>query len=203
MQNVGKYQLAIFLLALSLSGCSGSETSRIMETINTKLSKDAECVRLPIQVPVDTSKVGDDGALGILKKSGVIQESKIVINERIGASSPGYDFTKKGEELVVKPKKGSYLFGNFVGNYPCVRTGRYEVDSINAIDYGSNSEGQPIANVRTALRFVPEDWILQTKTEGQWKKFWDEVKERENSQVLVQLLKSGDEFFYIRAGKVQ
>lgn len=203
MKNGIQSQLLTVLLVVSLSGCGGSDKSRIVETINTKLSKDAECVRLPIQVPVDTSKVGGDGALGILKKSGIIQESKIVINEKTGASSPGYAFTPKGEDLIVKPLKASYLFGNFVGTYPCVRTGRYEVDSINAIDYGSNSEGQPIANVRTALRFVPEDWILQTKSEEQWKKFWDEVGERESSQVLVQLLKSGDEFFYIRAGKVQ
>jgi hypothetical protein len=99
--------------------------------------------------------------------------------------------------------KGSYLFGNFVGACPCVRTCRYEIDSINAIDYGNNSEGQPIANVSAALRFVPEDWIVQTKSDEQWKKAWDEVAERENTQALVQLLKSGDEFFYIRAGNVQ
>lgn len=188
---------------LSLSGCGGSDKSRIVETINTKLSKEAECVRLPIQVPLDISMVGDDGALGILKKSGAIEESEIVVNEKTGAVKPGYNFTQKGEGLIVKPMKGSYLFGNFVGAHPCVRTGRYEVDSINAIDFGSNSEGQPIANVRAALRFVPEDWIVQTKSDEQWKKFWDEVAERESTQVLVQLLKSGDEFFYIRAGKVQ
>jgi len=203
LHSIGKYPLAIFLLALSLSGCGGSEKSSLVETINAKLSKDVECVRLPIQVPVDISNVGDDGALGILKNAGVIQEAQIVVDEKTGGSRSGYDFTKKGEELVVQPKRGSYFFGNFVGNYPCVRTGRYEVDSINAIDYGSNLEGQPIANVRTTLRFVPEDWISHTKTQEQWKKFWGEVKDREGSQVLVQLLKSGDEFFFIRAGKVQ
>lgn len=187
----------------SLSGCGGSDKSRIVDSINVQLSKDAECVSLPIQVPADTSKVGDDGALGILMKSGIIRESKIVINEKTGASSPGYDFTPKGEELVVKPMKGSYVFGTFVGRYPCVRTGHYEVDNINAIDYGSDFEGKPIANVRATLRFVPEDWVSQTRSNEQWKQFWDEVRERERSQVLVQLLKSGDEFFFIKARKVQ
>jgi len=198
-----KQMSQILLILVFATGCGNKSYNKAEKAINSHLNKETACLNLPIQVPLDTSKVSDDGALGLLLKAGIIIESEIGTDKDSKNKRTGYDFTEKGKDFIVKPLNGNTLFGSFIGTYPCVRTGKYIVDSVKAIDYGQSVDGKPIANVRVTVRFIPEDWVAKTKSENVWVKFWANVKKQEESQWLYKLLKSGDELFFLSKERIE
>lgn len=197
--------VAILMGSVLLAGCGQSEEQKIVATINTKMDGGPECVELPVQVPSDVSKAGGDGALGLLKHAGMIEEGQIVIDERSGKRLPGFTLTEKGKHLVVREASGNYsnFFGRFMGRYPCIRTGKFAVQQILAVDFGQDMNGRQIATVRGTVQFHPEQWIANTSTQPGWEKFWDGIKKKEEREVLFGLLKSGENFYYVSAERVK
>lgn len=176
-----------------LIGCGHSDNSKIEEAINAGLEKEDNCADVPVGIRVDVSKVGDDGALGILKKHGLIAVGEISLKTISGEKkATGFIFTEKGRSLVRREGRS----GLFADTLACVNTGKYVVDVINAVDVGTDASGQQIAAARAKVKFIPEDWIASTKDYAQWGGFWGQVKGREDSEILFRLLKSGDAYFY-------
>lgn len=176
-----------------LIGCGHSDNSKIEEAINAGLEKEGNCAEVPVGTRVDISKVGDDGALGILRKHGLIAVGEISIETITGEKkATGFIFTEKGHPLVRREGRSRL----FIDTLACVNTGKYVVDAINAVDVGTDASGQQIAAARAKVKFIPEEWIASTKDNAQWGGFWGQVKGREDSEILFRLLKSGDAYFY-------
>jgi hypothetical protein len=192
-----KKQLAVSALAFAaalLTGCGSFDFSKVAKTINSGLEKNASCTRVPVGIPVDQSKVGTGGAIGLLKAKGLITEGTVKQHmfAREPKDVPGYVFTESGKGLVVQP-------GSLAGA-PCIRTGKYEINKIEAVDSGNDIEGKPLAIVRATIKFVPEAWLADTKPHPDWAKFWADVHDTEGTQWIYRLIKSGDEFFYTGPG---
>lgn len=176
-------------VAMALAGCGSSENSKIEKVINADLAKAASCTDVPIGQKVDYTKVGADGALGILKAKGYITESQGSSKDFFGRVSTfdTYALAETGKPLVQR--QGNMFSG------PCVRTGHFEIAKIEAVDLGNDAGGQPVANVRARIKFVPEDWIASTKTIPAWSSYWKDISGTENAQWLYPLLKSGSDFY--------
>lgn len=194
--------ITMFLPAF-LVGCGNSNEQKIADEINRAMADRRECVSLPVLVPADTSKVGNDGALGLLKQHGYIEEGQILVNERTGRKLPGFTLTAKGKSLLVKDVSGVYFGDAFIGQNPCISTGKFIVKDILAVDYGQDMQGRPVATVRVTFKFVPEDWIATTVAQEGWQNFWNKIRKREQTEMLVGLLKSGDRFYFERIETVK
>lgn len=181
-----------------LAACGGSEKSKVEKVINEGLSKAPQCTKVPIGIPIDKSKVGDDGAIGQLKAKGLIAEGKVKEERAFGGAveRDGYVFTDQAKNLIQHAGSTGWI-----PVAPCVRTGKFAIADIEAIDYGSAADGRPVANARAKIKFVPEAWLADTRGTPAWEKFWVSVAETEKSQWLYQLLKSGDEFYFTGPGQ--
>lgn len=189
--------IAIAVAAMEFTACGSSDKSRAEKVINEGLAKAAQCTRVPIGIPFDRAKVGEDGAIGLLKAKGLIIEGKIKEERMFGGTieRDGYIFTESGKALVQ-----SAGTTGFMAVSPCVRTGKFQITQIEAIDYGSTADGRPVANVRAKIKFVSEPWLADTRRAAAWDRFWNSVSESENAQWLYQLTKSGEELYYSEPG---
>lgn len=179
-------------LAAALAACGNTDNSKVEKEINSALTKNTPCTNIPIGLPLDLSKVGSDGALGILKAKGYVAEGKIEFDTYRGKSSAdALLMTEKGKPLLQTPA----AMGRYTRHEACIRTGRFEVGKVEAIDFGNDIEGKPIASVRARIKFVPEEWIADTRKDAAWSGFWKGIDEKEGGTWLYQLLKSGNEFY--------
>jgi len=179
-------------LAAVLAACGNTDNSKVEKEINGALAKNTPCTNIPIGLPLDLSKVGSDGALGILKAKGYVIEGKIEFDTYRGKSSAdALLMTEKGKSLVQTPSVTEW----YSRREACIRTGRFEVDQVEAIDFGNDIEGKPIASVRAKIKFVPEEWIADTRNNPAWGSFWKGIADQEGGTWLYPLLKSGDAFY--------
>lgn len=180
-------------VAMALAGCGG-DSSKVENVINEQLAKSANCTEVPVGLKVDVSKVGPDGALGILKAKGYIVEAQGSSKDFFGRTNTFDTFalTDKGKPLVQH--EGTPV-GTFLVHGPCMKSGTFKVTKIEAIDHGNDAGGQPVATVRARIRFVPEEWIADTKNMPAWSAYWKNISETENAQWLYTLLKSGNDFY--------
>lgn len=184
--------VTIALLAANLAACGNSDNSKAEKEINGALAKNAPCTGIPIGLPLDLSKIGADGALGILKTKGYVTEGKVEFDTFLGKNSAdAMIMTEKGKPLLQTPAE----MGRYSRREACVRTGRFEVDKVEAIDFGNDIEGKPIASVRAKIKFVPEEWISDTRNSSAWSGFWKDIADKEGGTWLYPLLKSGDAFY--------
>lgn len=182
----------ISCLAAALAACGNNDHAKVEKEINGALAKNTPCTEIPIGLPLDLSKIGSDGALGILKAKGYVTEGKIEFDTFRGKSSAGaMVMTEKGKPLLQKPA----VMEGYYRREACIRTGRFEVDKVEAIDLGNDIEGKPIASVRAKIKFVPEEWIADTRNSPAWSGFWKGIADQENGPWLYPLLKSGSEFY--------
>ncbi len=183
--------VALLGLATVLAACGKNDNSKAEKVINSEFAKNPMCTELPIGLPVDLSKVGPDGALGILKAKGYATEGKVSVDRFQGKTVVDtFVMTDKGKPLL---QRQSTL--GFISQNACVRTGQYRVEKIEAIDYGNDVEGKPIASVRARIKFVPEEWLADTQNNQSWSGFWKGIGNSESGPWLYQLLKSGDELY--------
>ncbi len=155
-----KHVLTMALLAAALAACGNSDNSKAAKEINGALAKNAPCTEIPIGLPVDLNKIGADGALGILKAKGYVTEGKVEFDTFRGKSSAdAMVMTEKGKPLLQRPAD----MGRYYKRDACITTGRFEVAKVEAIDFGNDIEGKPIASVRAKIKFVPEEWIADTR----------------------------------------
>ena len=176
-------------VAMALAGCGG-DSSKVESVINQQLAKSASCTEVPIGMKVDVSKVGPDGALGILKAKGYIVEAHGSSKDFFGHTNTFDTFalTDKGKPLVQQEGTPASAF---FAHGPCMKTGTFKVSKIEAIDLGNDAGGQPVATVRARIKFVPEEWIAATKNMPTWSAYWKNISETEHAQWLYTLLKSG------------
>lgn len=172
----------------TLVACGATDSGKVERVINEQLAKQASCTDVPIGQKVDYTKVGADGALGILKAKGYIAESQGSSKDWFGkvTNFDTFALTESGKPLVQREG----IFGRV-----CLRTGHYEVAKIEAIDAGNDAEGKPVASVRAKIKFVPEVWIAGTKDMGSWAGYWKEINETQDAQYLYTLLKSGSDYY--------
>lgn len=187
-------------LATVLAACGKSDGSKAEKVINSEFAKNSMCTEIPIGLPVDLSKVGPDGALGILKAKGYATEAQVTVDTIRGKTAVDtLVMTDKGKPLL---QRQSTL--GFISQNACVRTGQYQVEKIEAMDFGNDVEGKPIATVRARIKFVPEEWLADTRNSPAWSGFWKGIGNDESGPWLYQLLKSGDEFYaYGKGRKIQ
>ncbi len=179
-------------LAATLAACGNTDNTKVEKEINDALAKNAPCTEIPIGLPLDLSKIGADGALGILKAKGYVTEGKIEFDTFRGkGSADALVMTEKGKPLLQTPAE----MGRYSRREACIRTGRFEVDKVEAIDFGNDIEGKPIASVRAKIRFIPEEWIADTRKDAAWSGFWKGIADKESGTWLYPLLKSGDAFY--------
>lgn len=192
--------VAITGLAAVLAACSGGDSSKAEKVINDHFTKNATCTEVPLGLPVDLSKVGADGALGVLKAKGYITEGKATTTDYFGRKAVAdiFSLTEKGKALVQREASQGVL-GFSRG--PCLRTGHFQVDKIEAIDTGNDIEGKPVASVRTRIKFFPEEWLADTRNNPAWSGFWKNIGEDENGPWLYPLLKSGADFYWQGRGR--
>lgn len=180
-----------------LTACGGGETGKAEKAINDKLTKDALCTTVPVGAQVNYEKVGSDGAIGLLKAKGYLVEAKAIVEGWRGKQEvDSYELTEKGKPLVHKDGRA-----NLFGGGPCLRTGHFEIEKIIALDKGNDAAGRPVANVRASIKFIPEEWIADTKQTPAWSAFWKNVQDAESSQWLYQAIKSGDDFISVSHGE--
>jgi len=193
--------LTVVGLAMVLAACGQSDNSKAEKVINSEFAKNPMCTEIPIGLPVDFSKVGPDGGLGILKAKGYIAEGKITVDTFGGKSVVDtFVLTDKGKPLVQRQA----TVARFFSQGTCIRTGQYQVDKIEAIDFGNDVEGKPIATVRARIKFIPEEWLVDTRNSPTWSGFWKGIGNDESGPWLYPLLKSGDEFYaYGKGRKIQ
>lgn len=183
--------LTVIGLAVVLAACGKSDSSKAENAINSELAKGTVCTELPIGLPVDLTKVGQDGVLGILKAKGYATEGKVTVEKFQGKTvADTFVMTEKGKPLLQRQATLGFIMQN-----ACVRTGKYQVEKIEAIDFGNDVEGKPIATVRARIKFVPEEWLADTRSSAAWSGFWKSVANNETGPWLYQLLKSGDELY--------
>ncbi|MDD2926145.1 hypothetical protein [Rhodoferax sp.] len=193
--NYWKPLVIATLIAVGGGGCTSSDKTkeRAQEVINNGLSKQSECITANVGHRYDPTNEPTTLVLRALEAAklielGAIQEKSWLNN--IIKDVPAYKLTEAGKAFVPPDTSASVL------RAPCVRNGRFEVVSIEAIDINNDLTGQSIANVRARLKFVPEAWFASTKTDPAWVSYWSTMKKNEQTQWLYRLVKSGDDFFY-------
>ena len=186
----------VTLLALGVLACTPADRSktRAQEVINKGLIEQPECIIANVGRRHDPSMESTTLVLKALEAAKLIELG--TIEEKSWMSNavkvvPAYTFTDSGKALV-SPNAAASL----VARLPCVRNGRFEVASIEAIDINNDMAGRPIASVRAKLRFIAEDWFAATKTDPAWASYWSAMSKNEQTQWLYSLLKSGEELFY-------
>ena len=187
--------IALFFSLLIISGCGSRENlSKISNVINSGLEKNAQCSRLPIEVPLDRNDYERNKiSFDLLEEDGVIvkgniQSRNIFSNVKQGQ---GYYLTEQGKKLV---QSSSEIYGI------CVRTGFFVVDSIEAVDGGTDIKGQPVVNVRVKIKFESEKWFSKTKSMSEAAMAWKSIGDNEKKQWLYTLKKSGDEYYFTGMG---
>jgi len=196
---------SIFVLgiAVALTACGNSDNSKVEKVINDQFVKDASCTNVPVGQPVDLAKVGADGALGLLKSKGYIVDAKATVTGIFGRRSviDTYAMTDKAKPLVQREGVSRNVIGMSIGSGPCLRTGHFVVDKVEAIDIGNDVEGKPIASVRARIKFIPEEWLADTRQSPAWTAFWKNITDIEAGPWLYQLLKSGSDYYAHGAGR--
>lgn len=178
-----------------LTACGSNENSKVEKVINAHLVTTSICTDVPIGQKVDYAKVGANGALGILKAKGYIVESQGTSRDFFGRTSTfdAYALTDTGKPLVQRENPFSRV--------PCMRTGRFEVTKIEAIDLGNDADGKPVASVRAKVKFIPEDWIAGTRDVAGWAGYWKGINDNESASWLYTLLKSGADYYAQGSGR--
>lgn len=192
-------QLKMIAAAVILSACGKSEFSTAEKVINEGLAASPQCSGVPVGVPVDKTKLGDDSAIGVMKAKGLVIDGTVISQSVFGkkTESDGYVFTEKAKPLLLRPGKDL----GYSVQLPCVKTGVFQVSKIQAIDYGSDISGNSIASVRATIKFVPNEWLIDTRSVPSWSKFWGNVQSQEAAQWMYHLRKSGDQFFFTGQGE--
>ena len=196
--TIAAVALASALVLLSACSPGGVSNSAATKAINEGLAKDSGCASVPVDVPATREEIAAASrALQALQAKGLVKEGAVQQYQIMGPAKPvnGYVFTEAAKPLIQQP-----AMNNLISKQPCVRTGHYEVKSIEAIDMTAGVDGKPIASVRARLRFVTEDWITATRPNAAWSEFWKAQDAAEQNQYLYSLLKSGSEVFYTGRG---
>ena len=186
--------------ALFLSACSGglTESSKVKTVINEGLKKGrVPCERAAIGTVGRSPSLSNFEVPKLLLAKGYVQEATVDVLDLIGSQNkktPGYVLTESGKQLVAIPET-TY-------DYPCIRKGVWQVQSIEAIDNGTDASGKTVANVRAKIRFEPEEWLTATRDGSHpgWDKVWDSIRASESKQWMYQLIRSGNDFFYTGPG---
>jgi hypothetical protein len=188
------------LLALGMVACSPADAnkSRAQVVINKGLEAQPECLTVNVGRRYEQTVERTSLALKALEAAKLVELG--TIEEKSWGSNavntvPAYQFTEAGKSLVPESASASPM-----ARLPCVRNGKFEVVSIEAIDINNDLTGRPIANVRARLRFLPENWFASTKTDPSWASYWSAMDKTEQTQWLYSLLKSGDELFFTGRG---
>ena len=191
--------IALFSTLIILLACTNpiSDKQKVRKVIDQGLAKNAACKPVPIGIAVSKDDLEKSAALAQLVAQGYATSSEIESSTSSKKTVPGYIFTEKGRSLVQTPSK---LHGWFMSP-PCVRHGQYKVKTIEAIDAGTTSAGVNVANVRATIEFSPEEWLKATRQLEEWAPFWRGTQKIESEQWVYQLIKSGDDFFFVAMGQ--
>lgn len=198
--NYLKHLGMVTLLALGMSACTPADRTkaRAQEVINKGLSEQPECITANVGRRHDPSTGSTSLALKALEAAKLIElgtmEEKSWFSNAVKIV-PAYKLTDAGKTLVSANSAAT-----LAERLPCVRNGRFEVASIEAVDINNDLSGRPIASVRARLRFIAEDWFAATKTDPAWASYWSAMGKNEQTQWLYSLVKSGDELFYTGRG---
>lgn len=199
----GQRAAGMFLvLALlgSVSGCSphGVSPSQAQAVINKGLAATSNCIAVPVEVEYRAAVHGTSLALKTLQVQGMVQPGPVTVRQYIGPpqTQPGFVFTDAAKALVIERD-------NAVNSrtMPCVRNGRFEVSSLEAIDIAPDAGGRMLASVRARVKFMPENWLAKTRDDPAWSSYWSGIEKTQATQWLYTLLKSGDDLFYGGAGQ--
>ncbi|GEM_PF-6565209 len=189
--------LPLAVATIMLSGCGSSDFAKAEKAINSGLAAHPSCQPVPVEVELP-GKPGGGELIEVLKAAGLVTDG--LVKEATSWGKPkdleGYVFTEKGKQFIAQPSQQGAM-----QKQPCIRSGRFEVVKIEAIDFGTSIEGKPIANVRATIRFVPEEWLASTRTKPQWANYWASIQDRERANWMYRLIKSGDQFFYTESGE--
>jgi hypothetical protein len=190
---------AVFLLGLTACSNGIGDKSKVMKAINEGLAKSPSCRKLPIEVAEHESHFKTAQLpIAALLESGDIQEGEVFEKSLWDGkmkAKKGYVFTEKGKALIAVPADPN------MRSWPCVAVGHWEVESIEALDQGSDATGKTIVNARARIRFVPRQWLEMRRNDPAWSQAWTEVGKQASHQWMYQLLKSGDSYFYQGKGK--
>lgn len=193
--------VALSLMLLSLAGCSpnGVSKSQAQAVINKGLVAASDCIPVPVGVEYISSVHSTSLALKTLRAQGLVQQAPVTVNQYIGPpkTKDGFVFNEAAKAIAVQrdPRPG------FINPEFCVRSGKFEVASLEAIDVASDATGRLVATVRARVQFVPEGWIAKTVADPAWSSYWSGIKKTEETQWLYTLLKSGDQLFYSGRGQ--
>lgn len=194
MKNVKALLLSVALVTL-LSACSKvSNNSEITRVINEGLTKDASCYKLPIGVRAAKDDFERfNFVLELLRKTGKIEPGPVQLNSLYFDQSKGYNFTESGKTLI---HIASTAMPSGFTTQPCVRIGKYQVASIEAVEVAADASGQSIASVRARIVFKPEDWMVEGREDPRAARAWASFARNEAAQWMYRLTKSGDAYFY-------
>ena len=104
-----------------------------------------------------------------------------------------YNYTDSGEILI---HKASITKPSGLATQPCVRFGKYQISSIEAVDVAVDAIGQNIASVRAHIVFKPEEWMVAGREDPRAARAWAYFAANEAAQWMYRLKKSGDSYFY-------
>lgn len=203
MEKVKTLVLAAALVTF-LSACSkDSDNATITRVIDEGLSKDASCYTLPIGVYSTKDDFGRYAfVLELLRKTGKIEPGPVQLSSGYVDQFKGesYNFTDSGKTLI---HKASTTKPSGLATQPCVRFGKYQISSIEAVDVAVDANGQNIASVRARIVFKPEEWMVAGREDPRAARAWGYFAANEAAQWMYRLKKSGDSYFYTGpAGKL-
>lgn len=191
-----KFLGMVAILAMGMLACTPADRTkaRAQEVINKGLNEQPECITANVGHRYDPVKESTSLVLKALEVAKLIElgtiEEKSWLSNAVKVVT-AYKLTDAGKAFLPANAAATPA-----ARLPCVRNGRFEVASIEAIDINNDLTGRPIANVRARLRFIAEDWFAATKTDPAWASYWSAMRKNEQTQWLYSLVKSGDELFY-------
>lgn len=191
--------LALACATLLTTACGErSRDAQIALAINNGLAKESQCMVVPVGIPLASLDAAPDSALAKLISLNLVTAGKVTEEKLLGKSAErsAYIPTEAGTRLVQRDATNTWASVKGA----CFRTGVFEIKRIEAVDLGNDATGKPIATVRARVKFVPEEWISDTRKIAAWAAMWRSVSETEGNQYLYQLLQSGDEFFFTGRG---
>lgn len=183
------YLIAVLACSALLAACGASnEKGKLEEAINQSLAKTAACTAVPVGVvPSKNAPRATTLNMKLLQEEGLIEPSLIQEQGLFGGGKavPGFVFTDKGRALIHKPTNTGPLAGE-----PCVRSGRFQIKSIEGVETVTGADGQTVVVVRSYIQFKPEAWLAKSRTAPEKTSFWNFVQENESAQWVYRIKKS-------------
>lgn len=197
MKQLNTLTLIAILGSLSV-GCSSNDRAAAEMAINGGLLKNAVCAEVPIQISKQSMNTEQTELAELLRSQQLASLGDVITYDKQGQTSQvkGYVFTQNAKNLVLRAAE----IDRWGTRPPCLKSGHYTVNSIEAIEKATDLDGKPLASVRVTVKFNPEPWFLAAKRNPIYTVYWEALQHSEQQQFLYTLVKSGDAYFFTHMG---